>query len=163
MQKECRKCDASCCRYFSFQIDRPDSYEEFENIRWYLMHKGVSVHVDFDGDWYIRLDNRCKMLVNTPQGPRCREYASRPIVCRRFAPDTCDFAAGGFAYDELFTTPQQLEAYARRMLGEAEFDAACDAVRGKAKAGKKSPRTLQCRGKGESSHGKKRSGPRRRH
>ena len=45
MSKTCQECGAKCCRYFCFEIDEPDTYEEFENVRWYLCHEHVAVHV----------------------------------------------------------------------------------------------------------------------
>lgn len=118
MNENCEKCGARCCRYFCFEIEKPDTFEQFENVRWYLMHKNVSIHIDTEGDWYIRVDNRCNHLVQTPQGPRCDDYANRPNVCRRFSPEECDFTQGEYEVEELFNKPEELAAYARRMLGE---------------------------------------------
>ena len=50
---DCTRCGARCCNYFCFEIDEPDEFDEFENIRWFLCHEGVSVHID-DGDWLSR-------------------------------------------------------------------------------------------------------------
>ena len=120
MSKQCKECDAKCCRYFCFEIDEPDTYEEFEDIRWFLCHEGISVHID-EGDWYIHIDNKCKML--TPSG-RCRIYDDRPLICRSYSTGNCDQAAGDYNYDELFETPEQIEAYAHKTLGEKAFERA---------------------------------------
>lgn len=117
----CKKCDANCCRYFCFEIDKPDTFGEFEDIRWYLMHEGVSVHVDSKGDWYISIENICKMLRQGRNGAQCADYENRPLICRKHSPETCEFTVGQFEYDELFTTPEQLVDYARRMLGEKSY------------------------------------------
>ena len=61
MSLTCRECGAKCCRYFCFEIDEPDDYEEFEDIKWYICHEGITVHID-EGDWYINIANPCKML-----------------------------------------------------------------------------------------------------
>src|SRR5687767_11452053 len=42
----CEGCD-HCCRYVSIQIDRPRSKHDFSNIRWYLLHKNISVMIDW--------------------------------------------------------------------------------------------------------------------
>jgi len=120
MSKTCQECGAKCCKYFCFEIDEPDDYQEFEDVRWYLCHEGVTVHID-EGDWFISIENRCKML-----GPdnRCTIYEERPLICRKYDPSQCDFTGGDYGYDENFTTGEQLEAYARKILGDKEFDKA---------------------------------------
>ncbi len=124
MDPRCKKCNARCCRYYCFQIDSPDTFEEFDNIRWYLMHDNTTVHIDLAGDWYIKVDNRCKNLVEPPGGGHaCKDYANRAFVCRQLSPARCDFARGHYSYEELFTTPQELEVYARRMLGDLAWKA----------------------------------------
>ncbi len=121
MHPNCSKCNSRCCQYYCFQIDTPESYEDFENVRWYLCHEGTSVHIDHDDDWCILIENRCRMLEQTPEGERCRIYDNRPLVCRRFSPHSCEVTVGGHDYQQLFETPDQIEAYARQALGEEEF------------------------------------------
>jgi len=118
MSKICQECGAKCCKYFCFEIDEPDDCEEFEDIRWYLCHEGVTVHID-EGDWYISIENRCKYL-----GPDnlCTIYENRPLICHNYDTSQCDYTSGDYGYDELFTTPEELEAYARRVLGKEAFD-----------------------------------------
>jgi len=120
MSKTCKECGAKCCRYFCFEIDEPDDFEEFDDIRWYLLHEGVSVHVD-EGDWFIQIDNTCRMLADDNS---CMAYATRPLICRKYDPENCDYSDGDYGYDEQFTTPEELEAYARKTLGEAAYDRA---------------------------------------
>ncbi len=128
MSETCQKCAAKCCTYFCFEIDEPDTYEEFEDVRWYLYHEGVTVHVD-EGDWFISIDNRCKMLSDDN---RCTAYAERPLICRSYALEKCDFSDGDYDYEEYFRTPEELDAYARHILGETAYE------RAKAKARAKS-------------------------
>lgn len=115
---DCTRCGARCCNYFCFEIDEPDDFDEFENIRWFLCHEGVSVHVD-DGDWFISLNNRCKML---DAENLCRMYFDRPMICREYDPSDCDHTPGGYGYDEEFNTPEEIEAYARKALGPKKYD-----------------------------------------
>ncbi len=118
MNKTCQACGARCCRYFCFQIDTPASFQEFENIRWYLMHEAVTVHIDAQGDWYISIANRCKPLDGSN---RCRQYHTRPLMCRRYDTVRCEFTQGGYRCRELFTTPAQVERYARKRLGPSRY------------------------------------------
>jgi len=117
MSNLCRKCGAKCCKYFCFEIDEPDSFEEFEDIRWYLCHEGISVHVD-EGDWYISIGNKCMMLADDDS---CHAYDRRPLICRKYAMDNCDHTGGDYGYDEEFTTPEQIDEYARRKLGKKVY------------------------------------------
>ena len=119
MSITCRQCLARCCRYFAFEIDKPTSYKEFENLRWYLMHEGVTIHIDLEGDWYIAISNRCK---NLDARNRCRDYDNRPLICRSYGQASCDFSQGDYEYRALFTKPEQLEQYARMKLGPKRFD-----------------------------------------
>ncbi|MBS3734359.1 MAG: YkgJ family cysteine cluster protein [Phycisphaerae bacterium] len=116
---KCVECGAKCCRYFCFQIDDPEEYSAFEDIRWFLCHEGISVHIDEDGDWYICIENRCKYVGSDN---RCMIYEERPIICRQYDVDGCDFTGGDYRYQKLFTTPEQIEAYAREQLGPHGFD-----------------------------------------
>jgi len=131
MSHQCSKCDSKCCRYFCFQIDEPDSFSEFDDIRWYLCHDGVTVHID-EGDWYISIANRCRLL---SWSGRCTIYEERPVICRNYDTDNCDYTDGNYEYEALFETPEQLEEYARKTLGAAKYDRAMKKARAKA-AGK---------------------------
>ena len=114
----CKECGAKCCTYFCFEIDEPDDVEEFEDVRWYLCHDGVSVHID-EGDWFISIANRCKMLSDDDE---CTIYDNRPLICRKYELENCDQTGGDYGYDEEFTTPDELEAYARKTLGDETFE-----------------------------------------
>jgi len=113
----CKQCGGKCCRYFCFQIDEPDSFDQFDDIRWFLLHEGISVHID-EGEWYISIANRCKAL---DEDSRCTAYEDRPLICRRYTRATCDFTAGDYGYDEHFRTTEDIEAHARKVLGRKAY------------------------------------------
>ena len=119
MIQTCQTCGARCCRYFCFEIDKPSTYQEFENVRWYLLHEGVTVHIDLEGDWYIAIANRC---LNLGKDDRCVAYTERPLICRQYDTEGCDFTKGDYEYQALFTTAEQVENYARAKLGAARFE-----------------------------------------
>ncbi len=119
MTFSCQQCGAKCCRYFCFQIDTPDEYPEFENIRWYLCHEGVTVHIDEDGDWFMQVENICKHLDKNNQ---CSIYEDRPLICRSYSHDECEETGGEYMYEKEFKTPAEIEAYARKELGDEVFD-----------------------------------------
>ncbi len=128
MSRQCIECGAKCCKYFCFEIDEPDDYEEFEDVRWYLCHEGVTVHIDDDGDWFIAIDNHCKHLQSDF---RCTIYEDRPLICRQYDTENCDYTGGDYDYREHFSTPEQLDAYARKTLGRAEYEKAKEKARAK--------------------------------
>ncbi|MFW6061353.1 MAG: YkgJ family cysteine cluster protein [Planctomycetota bacterium] len=117
MSPQCAQCDGRCCRYVCLEIDTPTTYEEYENIRWYVAHRDVSVHID-DGDWYFSVLTPCEM--QDDEG-RCTIYQNRPKICRTYSSDGCDASGGDYDYEEVFAAPEQVERYARKALGAAAF------------------------------------------
>lgn len=109
----CDKCSALCCRYIALPIDNPESVKDYDNIRWYLVHENVVVFIE-DKQWYVGFFTRCKHL--QPDN-RCGIYAIRPRICRQYTTDNCDWHGGEYNYEELFTSAEQLRAYAEKKLG----------------------------------------------
>ena len=110
----CDRCTALCCRYFALGIDEPDTPEEFDDIRWYLAHENVHVFIE-DGDWFLAIQTKCQYLQDDN---RCAIYEDRPKICREYSTDNCDYHTGQYDFEQYFTLPQQLEAYAQALLGE---------------------------------------------
>ena len=71
---------------------------------WYLLHDKVVIFVE-DAQWYIGILTRCKAL--QPDN-RCGIYDTRPAICRSYSTDNCDYHAGDYGYDLLFTSPDAL-------------------------------------------------------
>jgi Fe-S-cluster containining protein len=111
-ERLCEFCDAKCCRYFALPIDKPSTFEEFDYVRWYLLHEGASVFVE-DGDWFLLVHSPCKEL-----GPdnRCRIYETRPQICREYSTARCEYD-DLFLFEQYFETPEQVEEYAVATLG----------------------------------------------
>jgi Fe-S-cluster containining protein len=111
-ERLCEFCDAKCCRYFALPIDKPSTFEEFDYVRWYLLHEGASVFVE-DGDWFLLVHSLCKEL-----GPdnRCRIYETRPQICREYSTARCEYD-DLFVFEQYFETPEQVEEYAVATLG----------------------------------------------
>ena len=107
----CQHCTAKCCQYFALQIDEPTAREDFDFIRWYMVHGTVSVFVE-DGTWYLMVHNRCDHLMDDN---RCGIYDTRPQICRDYSTDNCEYDDEA-CYDKLFETPDQLWEYAEAVL-----------------------------------------------
>jgi Fe-S-cluster containining protein len=82
----CFQC-AKCCTYVAIEIDPPTTMKEYDYIVWYLYHEGLSVFVDWEGDWFVKFETHCKHL--TPQG-LCGVYDSRPAICKDFDWRDCE-------------------------------------------------------------------------
>ena len=96
-------CNAKCCRYFALPIETPDEWEDFEFIRWYLLHERATVFVE-DGDWYLLVHNKCKALGDDN---RCGAYETRPQICRDYKTDKCEYE-DDWVYDHYWETPEQV-------------------------------------------------------
>lgn len=86
----CAACDALCCRYLATEIDPPRCKRDYDDIRWYLLHRAVSVFVDAEGSWFLAFGSPCTEL---DAAGHCRRYASRPRLCREHGRQsgTCEF------------------------------------------------------------------------
>lgn len=111
----CEKCVALCCRYFALPLDNPEDVEDYDNIRWYLIHENVVVFVE-NGQWFIGVLSRCKHLM--PDN-RCGIYEERPRICRKYTTDNCEYHGAEYDYEHLFTSGDQLRTYAEEKLGRS--------------------------------------------
>lgn len=108
----CNHCPAKCCRYFALPIDKPKVWQDFDYIRWYLLHEQSAVFTDDDG-WYLLVQNRCKHLGDDN---RCGIYDTRPQICRDYTTTDCEYD-DDWCYDHYWETPEQVEEYAEAVLG----------------------------------------------
>lgn len=106
----CNECGL-CCTYIAVEIDNPSDFEDYDNIFWYLAHKGVSVYVDFESDWFIEFETVCK---NLSAEKTCGIYEQRPHMCSSFSWDECEKTTQEAAWKFRFTTPDELFAYVEK-------------------------------------------------
>jgi Fe-S-cluster containining protein len=109
----CEHCTAACCRYLALPLDKPTTVRDFDDIRWYLLHEGISVFVE-EGEWFVQIQTRCRHIRHDS---RCGVYETRPRICREYEPVNCDYTTGAFGYDHLFTHPEQIVAYYENKTG----------------------------------------------
>ncbi|MBW2990949.1 YkgJ family cysteine cluster protein [Candidatus Woesearchaeota archaeon] len=105
----CDKCDGNCCQLLVVEIETPETRDDFEDIKWYLFHKGVTVYIDKDDLWNVQFDSKCKHL--TKDG-RCKIYKKRPPVCREYHVKDCDMNNADIK--EFFGTVKEYEAWLRK-------------------------------------------------
>ena len=109
----CARCAALCCRQVALPIDNPTTANDFDNVRWYLMHEGVHVFVE-EGQWYLAFASKCKHLQDDN---RCGVYETRPRICRGYDTSGCEWHGGEYGYDHLFTSAEQVRKHAETVLG----------------------------------------------
>lgn len=109
----CEHCTAKCCKYFALPIDEPTTRQEFDYLRWYLLHDAATLFTE-DDDWYLLVHTECKHL--QPDG-RCGIYETRPQICRDYSTDNCEFD-DTWVYDRYFETSEQIEEYAEAVLAK---------------------------------------------
>ena len=107
----CQYCTAKCCRYFALSIETPETREDFEYIRWYLLHDRATVFTEGE-TWYLLVQTTCKHL--QPDN-RCAIYDTRPNVCREYSIKDCEYE-DDWTYERYFETPEQIEEYADAIL-----------------------------------------------
>jgi Fe-S-cluster containining protein len=86
----CTDCDSLCCRYLATEIDPPRSKRDYDDIRWYLLHRDVNVFLDAAGSWFLAFNRPCREL---DAAGHCRRYATRPQLCREHGRQagSCEF------------------------------------------------------------------------
>jgi len=82
----CDKCDDNCCKILVVEIEAPRTRDDFQDIKWYLYHPGISVYIDLDDAWNVQFDSQCKYL---DENGKCLIYDKRPPVCRESAVEDC--------------------------------------------------------------------------
>lgn len=107
----CDFCSAKCCKYFALPIETPTTRQDFDYIRWYLLHDGATVFVD-DDTWHLLVHTRCRHLQDDN---RCGIYETRPQICREYSTKDCEYD-DDWTYDQYFELPEQVEEYVDAVL-----------------------------------------------
>ncbi|MFB3786588.1 MAG: YkgJ family cysteine cluster protein [bacterium] len=106
----CGRCTGLCCHYITVEIDKPRTQRNHDDIRWYLLHEGITLLISQDR-WLVKLPTRCQALSNDF---RCGIYETRPETCREYSTDNCDYFTAyegwGIDYVEI-ETPEEYEKY----------------------------------------------------
>ena len=114
----CDHCTAKCCRYFALPIEKPTTREDWEFVRWYLLHDGATVFKEEDA-WYLLVHSACKELQSDN---RCGIYHARPLICRDYSTVDCEYE-DDWLYEQYLETSEQAAEFAdgvlRRKKGES--------------------------------------------
>lgn len=110
----CEHCTGLCCQYVALPLERPTTRRDFDDIRWFVMHHGVTVFCE-DGEWFVQFASRCE---NLRDDNLCGVYETRPEICREYKAGECDYQGGDYSYELRFTTAEQVEAYSVKKFGK---------------------------------------------
>lgn len=104
----CEECDGECCRYITVSINEPKDFEDWDEIKWFLLHENVIVYLDYDDDWVVEFRTKCRYLDD--KTGKCINYDERLAICREHDPKDCDKNSGDFA-KVLFRTMADVDNY----------------------------------------------------
>lgn len=109
----CEGCGARCCRAFSIAIPTPQTERDFDMLRYYVLHDGVSIRLQDDRTWWVEVNSSCTAL--KPDG-MCSIYnTTAPEICKEPYIDQCerycstDFERGTLLY---MRTVEDVERFA---------------------------------------------------
>ncbi len=107
----CEYCTAKCCKYFALPIETPEDQEDFDFLRWYMVHDRASIFTD-DDQWYIMIHTTCRHL---GEDNLCGIYETRPQICRDYTTENCEYE-DDWTYDRYFETAEQIHEYTEAVL-----------------------------------------------
>jgi len=108
MEKDnpCSGCDL-CCRHIALEIDKPETEKEFDQIRWFLVHKNVWIFIDNDGSWNMQVNTPCEKL----KDGLCSIYEKRPKICQDYSSDNCEKNGDGDSFKIIWKSLEEFEEW----------------------------------------------------
>jgi len=109
----CSGCGAECCRYISLEIDQPNCRSDYDNVRWYLLHRNVNVFESREGEWCVEFMAACN---NLDKNNICTNYENRPRICKEHGNDgECEGTAkhSDELYKHFFSSVDEFDEYLR--------------------------------------------------
>ncbi len=111
-RKNCTECKAECCRDVSVELDKPETFDDFETVKWFLAHKNVLVYIDHEGDWLVEFQTDCK---NLDENGKCKVYNKRFNICRGHDPSECIVNGSGDFFKKVFRTSEDVDKYMKKI------------------------------------------------
>lgn len=112
IDRKCARCRKSiCCNSINQKVPTPRSLYDFDHLLWQVSHENINIFKDSDG-WFLHIHSACAHL---GQGGVCRIYEQRPMVCRAYDNEHCEFDESIAQASELFfSTYDEFEEYCRK-------------------------------------------------
>lgn len=103
----CDKCTGLCCRYITIEIDKPRSKRQKDDVRWYLLHEGVTLIVE-KSRWHVKFPTKCRELQDDNS---CGIYHDRPETCREYSTANCDYHSEYEDWEQDYIEIESVEKY----------------------------------------------------
>ena len=71
----CEKCNAECCRYVSVTLANPKGPEDWDEMKWILLHNNVMIYKDYEDEFVFQ-----KVAVEKQPEPDFSEYGDLKVV-----------------------------------------------------------------------------------
>ena len=111
---KCSECDGHCCKYISIPITKPKENIDFEEIKWWLCHKNVSVYKDHDNEWFVEVITPCKY--QDPKTNLCTIYRKRSKVCKDHQTHECEANGDSDShYKVLLSSIEDVDKYRKEL------------------------------------------------
>ena len=102
-------CRGRCCRYITVEVAAPRARADWDQVRWWLAHEGVTVSKDEDG-WLVHVPTRC---TNLRADSACGIYPHHMGTCKEHDAQSCEFT-GPLDYDVELESELDLARYLER-------------------------------------------------
>ena len=56
----CDRCDGRCCKYVCIVLPTPRTKEDFDWLRFYVMHENTEIMLDVTGEWSLVFSTPCR-------------------------------------------------------------------------------------------------------
>lgn len=111
-ETKCSFCVGSkCCTYITHPMESPRTMADFDYLAWQLSHQNIQAYKDEDG-WFLLINNPCLHLL---PGGGCGIYDTRPMICRGYENDYCEYDSPAEEGFEIFLDGYEaLDAYCRK-------------------------------------------------
>lgn len=106
--KPCFECNQECCDNVIVEIDKPETLEDWEEVKWQVAHKNVRIILDNCNDWCIEFLTKCKYK---GEDGRCTIYKDRPKKCSKHDPEACIVNGDGEYYKVILDDLHNVERY----------------------------------------------------
>lgn len=104
-----------CCNHVALEIDTPEDKEDFDQIRWFLVHRDVFVFIDHDDSWNLQFNSPCEKL---SENGSCTIYDKRPTICREYDSENCERYGEGNSYKVLWKNLEEFEEWMKKNKSE---------------------------------------------
>lgn len=113
---DCKDCNGMCCKHVAVELDKPTCKDDFEHLKWYVAHEGVSVWMNDEEEWFVEFTTKCKHL---GYGNECKAYDRRPQICRDYDSENCVGPLNDHEAELTFTCMSDVEKYVAK---NCDFD-----------------------------------------